>query len=79
MYNPYPDKKREGTEQERDVLQERGKLETWTEDEAHSGDTHTRDDNIKMDFKEMCYRMDLLQYKVHWLAVLNTLINIFVS
>jgi hypothetical protein len=37
---------------------------------------NTREDNIENDFKEIGYRMDLSQYKVQAVAVLNTVINL---
>jgi hypothetical protein len=37
----------------------------------------TREDIIKIYFKGIGYRMDLPQYKVQGLAVLNTVINIW--
>jgi len=40
-------------------------------------DMHKREDNIKIDFRGIGYRMYLLQYKAYGLVVLNTVINIW--
>ena len=53
-------------------MQEWGKLGTLTQDEVLLGDMYAREDNIKIDFEGIGYRMDLSQYKARGLAVLNT-------
>jgi hypothetical protein len=55
--------KRGRKENWRSMLQEWGKLETWTQEEVHFRDKHTRGDIIKIDFKGIGYSNGRHAYK----------------